>query len=244
MFDRIKNKHLYSYFNFVNKSWGRLFYMLTWKQLPELKGRKILDFGSGFGITAEYLAKNNEVIAIEPSKDMIRIGNKQNMSFQQINGGLEELKRFDDNTFDCIICYNVLEYVDDRNAILNEFSRILKVDGFISIVKHNKAGRIMEKAVFDYDIGAVKTLLNGQNNTSKKFGEIKAYQDNDLLVGDLQIDKCYGICTFSSLQSNKIKREKYWLDNMIDIEMSVSELEEFRNIAAFHHLILKKSLFE
>ncbi len=244
MFDRIKNKHLYSYFNFVNKSWGRLFYILIWKQLPELKGRKILDFGSGFGLTSEHLSKENEVVAIEPSKDMIKIGNKLNVSYQQINGGLEELKQFDDNTFDCIICHNVLEYVDDRNVILNEFSRTLKADGFISIVKHNKAGRIMEKAVFDYDIGVVKTLLNGQNNTSKKFGEIKAYKDNDLLVGDLQIDKCYGVCTFSSLQSNKIKREKNWLDNMLDIEMSVSGLEEFRNIAAFHHLILKKSLLE
>lgn len=240
MFDKIKNKHLYSYFDYVNEPWGKLFYLCTWEQLPELKNKNILDFGSGFGITAEYLSKDNDVIAIEPSKDMIQIGNKSNPSYQQINGGLEDLKQFTDGTFDCIICHNVLEYVDDRNAILNEFSRILKTDGFISIVKHNKSGRIMQKAVFDYDIEAVKTLLDGQNNTSKKFGEIKVYEDNDLLVGNLQIDKCYGICAFYGLQNNKVKYQKDWLDNMLDIEMSVSELEEFRNIAFFHHLILKK----
>lgn len=240
MFDRIKNKHLYSYLNYVNEPWGRLFYLCIWKQLSELKGKKILDFGSGFGITAEYLSKDNDVIAVEPSKDMIRLGNKSTHLYQQINGGIEELKQFGESSFDCIICHNVLEYVDDRNDILNEFSRILKSDGFISIVKHNKAGRIMQKAVFDYDIKTVKILLNGQNNTSKNFGEIKVYEDNDLLASELKINKCCGICTFYGLQNNKIKYQKDWLENMLDLEMSVSELEEFRSIAFFHHLILKK----
>lgn len=240
MFDKIKNKHLYSYYSFVNNSWGKLFYLCIWKQLPEMKGKKILDFGSGFGITAEYLSKDNDVIAVEPSKDMIRIGNKSNSSYHQINGGLEDLKQFTDGTFDCIICHNVLEYVDDRNAILNEFSRILKKEGFVSIVKHNKAGRIMQKAVFDYDIKAVKTLLDGENNTSKNFGEIKVYEDSNLFINDFQIDKCYGVCTFYGLQNNKIKHQKDWLDNMLDIEMSVAEIEEFRNIAVFHHVIMKK----
>ena len=107
MFDRLKNKKLYSYFDYVNEPWGRLFYLCTWKQLPELKGKKILDFGSGFGITAEHLSKDNEVIAVEPSEDMIKIGNKGNATFKQIIGGLEDLKQFADGTFDCIICHNV-----------------------------------------------------------------------------------------------------------------------------------------
>ena len=69
----MKNKKLYSYFDYVNEPWGKLFYLCAWKQLPELKGKKILDFGSGFGITAEHLSKDNDVIAVEPSEDMIKI---------------------------------------------------------------------------------------------------------------------------------------------------------------------------
>lgn len=240
MFDKIKNKKLYSYFNYVNEPWGKLFYLCAWKQLPELKGKKILDFGSGFGITAEHLSKENEVIAVEPSKDMIKIGDKTNPPFNQIVGGLEKLKQFEDQTFDCIICHNVFEYVDDRNVILAEFSRILKSDGYVSIIKHNKAGRIMQKAVFDYDVNAVKALLDGNNNISKNFGEIKTYEDIALLVADLKIDKCYGICTFYGLQDNKIKYQKDWLETMLEMELAVAEREEFSNIAFFHHLILKK----
>lgn len=240
MIDKLKSKKLYSYFDYVNEPWGKLFYLCAWKQLPELKGKKILDFGSGFGITAEHLSKENDVVAVEPSKDMLEISNNTNRTFEQIIGGLEEIKQFADNSFDFIICHNVLEYVEDRNAILVEFSRILKDEGFVSIIKHNKAGRIMQKAVFDYDINAVKTLLSGGKNISRNFGEIKTYEDDSLLVGDLKIYKCYGICTFYGLQDNKIKFQKNWLDEMMDIELSVSELDEFRNIAFFHHLILKK----
>ena len=240
MFDRLKNKKLYSYFDYVNEPWGRLFYLCAWKQLPELKGKKILDFGSGFGITAEHLSKDNEVIAVEPSEDMIKISGKTKPNFKQIIGGLKDLKQFADGTFDCIICHNVFEYVDDRNTILNEFSRILKNDGFISIIKHNKAGRIMQKAVFDYDIDAVKTLLNGGVNTSRNFGEIKTYEDTDLFVGNLVIDKCYGICALYGLQNNDIKYKDGWQETMLEIETAVSEKEEFRNIAFFHHVILRK----
>lgn len=240
MLDKIKNKKLYSYFEYVNEPWGKLFYLCAWKQLPELKNKKILDFGSGFGITAEHLSKSNVVIAVEPSKDMIKIGRKKDISYEQIVGGLEELKQFADETFDCVICHNVFEYVDDRNIILKEFARVLKRDGFLSVIKHNKAGRIMQKAVFDYDINAVKALLNGDSNTSKNFGEIKHYEDNALQVSGFQIEKNYGICAFYGLQDNKIKFQRDWLDTMLEIELSVSEREDFRIIAFFHHLILRK----
>ncbi|MBQ7294607.1 MAG: class I SAM-dependent methyltransferase [Clostridia bacterium] len=236
----MKNKKLYSYFDYVNEPWGRLFYLCAWRQLPELTGKKILDFGSGFGITAEYLSKNNDVTAVELSNDMIEIGGKKNQSFEQIVGSIETLKQFSDENFDCIICHNVFEYVEDRAIILKEFARVLKKDGFISVVKHNKAGRIMQKAVFDYDINAVKTLLNGGKNISRNFGEIKVYEDEELEVEDFKIAKLYGICTFYGLQDNKIKYQKDWLETMLDIELSVSESDEFRGIAFFHHLILRK----
>lgn len=240
MFEKIKNKELYSYFDYTNEPWGRLFYLCVWEQLPELNGKKILDFGSGFGITAKHLSKENDVIAIEPSKDMIKIGNALKKPFKQIIGGIDELKKFSDKSFDCIICHNVLEYVEDKNIFLAEFSRILKDEGFVSIIKHNKAGRIMQKAIFDYDIDAVKNLLNGKNNVSKKFGEIKIYNDSDILTDDFEMCKCYGICTFYGLQDNKIKYQEEWIKNMLELESTVSENDSFRNIAFFHHLILKK----
>lgn len=51
-----------------------------------------------------------------------------------------------------VICHNVFEYVDNRKELLLELKRVLKVDGFISILKHNNKGKIMQKAVFEYNM--------------------------------------------------------------------------------------------
>ncbi|MEY8432800.1 class I SAM-dependent methyltransferase [Lachnospiraceae bacterium 48-42] len=41
---------------------------IVWKQLGDIRDKKILDFGSGIGVTANYLAEHNEVTAIEPDE--------------------------------------------------------------------------------------------------------------------------------------------------------------------------------
>ena len=48
--------------------WEILMKKIVWLQFGEISGKKILDFGSGTGVTADYLAAENEVIAIEPAK--------------------------------------------------------------------------------------------------------------------------------------------------------------------------------
>lgn len=44
--------------------WEQLLKRILWSQLGDIKGKKILDFGSGLGVTANYYAKDNQVLAI------------------------------------------------------------------------------------------------------------------------------------------------------------------------------------
>lgn len=46
-------------------AWERLLKRIVWKQLGEIEGKRILDFGSGEGITANYFAEKNEVFQNE-----------------------------------------------------------------------------------------------------------------------------------------------------------------------------------
>ena len=48
--------------------WECLMKRMVWQQLGNLRDKKILDFGSGIGVMANYLAEHNEVIAIEPDE--------------------------------------------------------------------------------------------------------------------------------------------------------------------------------
>ncbi len=84
-------------------------------------------------------------------------------------------------SFDVIVCHNVLEYMDPRTELLREFHRLLKPGSALSIVKHNKFGKIMQKVVFEYNTKEAKALLRGENIESANFGEINEYSTEDLI---------------------------------------------------------------
>ena len=152
--------------------WERLLKKIIWAQLGDIKGKYILDFGSGEGITANHLAKDNKVVAVEPWEEMLK-DRWQDYEYRQIQGDVSKLSEFEDNAFDVIICHNVLEYIDDKKAIINELHRVLKPGGTLSIAKHNRAGRVMQMAVLLDDIEKAHALLDGKNSAASKFGEIR-----------------------------------------------------------------------
>lgn len=45
------NMNINGYLDYINVPWGRLFYRSVWHTLG-FKDKKILDFGSGFGVTS------------------------------------------------------------------------------------------------------------------------------------------------------------------------------------------------
>lgn len=223
-------------------AWERLFKKIVWAQLGEISGKSILDFGSGEGITANYFAKNNEVVAVEPSEEMITTAWKD-YEYSQIIGDVKKLASFKDETFDIVICHNVLEYIDDKAAVIKELTRVLKKDGIVSIVKHNRAGRVMQMAVLLDDFEKANTILDGENSTTAKFGTIRYYDDEDIIKWEsgLKVSAVFGIRTFWDLQQNQEKHgDEEWQDKMMRLEMRVSQIHKFRDIAFFHHLILTK----
>lgn len=145
--------------------------------------------------------------------------------------------------FDVIICHNVFEYAADRDCIVREFSRLLKPDGYISIVKHNRLGRVMQMVVLLNDFDRANSLLDGNDDTASQFGEIHYYEDADIerWCPELKISKTMGMRTFWDLQQNQeIHRDAEWQSKMIQIEMRASDIKEYQDIAFFHHLIIEK----
>ncbi|RDY26546.1 class I SAM-dependent methyltransferase [Romboutsia weinsteinii] len=239
MKDDLKN-----YLDNTKKPWGILFYKMVWEQLSLVKGMKVLDFGSGFGITANYLAKTNDVTAIEPNIDMLEIREKEN-NYTQILGGIERLKEIEGEIFDVVVCHNVLEYADEREDIIKEISRILKDKGKLSIVKHNHVGRIMQKVVFENNIDEALMLLDGGDIEVMSFGKVNYYHNDEILKWSryFNLEKVYGVRTFWALQQdNEIKTELSWQEKMFEVEMRVCEIEEYKNISFFNHVILTKDL--
>ena len=222
--------------------WECLMKRIVWEQLGKIVDKKILDFGSGIGVTANYLAANNEVTAIEPSEESVNERWADNQ-YEQIIGSTEELRKLADESFDMIICHNVLEYALDREDIVKEFFRVLKPNGKISIVKHNRAGRVMQMVVLLNDFEKAHSLLDGNDGMASKYGAIRYYEDLDIekWCPELKITKTLGMRIFWDMQQNQeIHKDIDWQDKMVEIEMRVSDIDEYKNIAFFHHLTIEK----
>ena len=180
--------------------------------------------------------------AIEPDEDSIKERWADNQ-YTQITGSTDELHRFADESFDMIICHNVLEYAKDRENIIKEFARILKPDGKISIVKHNRAGRVMQMVVLLNDFEHAQSLLDGNDGMTSKYGAIHYYEDSDIEKWclELVITKTLGMRTFWDLQQNQeIHKDADWQEKMVEIEMRVSDMDGYKDIAFFHHLMIEK----
>lgn len=243
MFNSIKN-----YRNLIEQPWGKMFYDMIFKQLNISNDNRlsILDFGAGFCVTANHYAKHHNVTAIEPSKDMYSLRIKEN-DYNLIVRGVDALTYIPDNIFDIVICHNVLEYVDDKELVLRELSRVLKPNGKLSIVKHNLYGRALSYAVLNDEPRSALDLLNNNfDNEKNMFGNRDTYSNEyliNLLADKMMLTDIFGIRTFFGLSANsEIKYSNEWYKSMLKLEMKASEIDEYKKVAFFNHLIFSKGI--
>ena len=225
----------------LEQPWGKIQYEITFAQLVHLKNKKILDFGSGLGLVSKFLAENNEVIAIEPEKEMLFA--YSNHTYEKILGSIEQVEKFESESFDIVLCHNVLEYIEENNRekYLSEFKRVLKQDGKLSIIKHNQVGKIMQAVVFSNDVDQALELLKGNEFRSVSFNSGTTYTIDKLLeMSKMKLVKYQAIRTFYSLQMNEVKTQDKWSEKMTEMELAVCDLYPYKDISFLQHVWLMK----
>lgn len=229
------------YKQMLEQPWGKIQYIITFAQLEHIKGKKILDFGSGFGLVSQFLAENNEVVAIEPHEEMLFA--YSNHRYEKILGSLEQVKKFESESFDIVLCHNVLEYIDENCRVnyLSELKRVLKQDGKLSIIKHNQVGKIMQAVVFSNDVDQALDLLKGNQFKSVSFSQGTTYTIDELLeMSRMKLENYQAIRTFYSLQMNEVKMKDNWLEKMTEMELAVCDLYPYKDISFLQHVWLVK----
>lgn len=71
-----------------------------------------------------HYAKGNTVIGIEPDGQVLRDNPYKDV--EQICGDFKTFTEYGDETFDVILCHNILEYAIERAEIMKEFQRLLR----------------------------------------------------------------------------------------------------------------------
>ncbi|CAM3273187.1 class I SAM-dependent methyltransferase [Streptococcus pluranimalium] len=232
---------LASYRDMLSKPWGKIQYKLTFAQLAHLENKDILDFGAGFGLVSQFLAQKNQLTAIEPKADMLFADDSQ--TFTKIQGSLEALEVLADQSFDVICCHNVMEYIEpsQRAAYFDQFRRLLKNNGKLSIIKHNQVGKVFQSVVFANQPEQALDLLQGKGFESKSFAHGSSYSKEDLVeYSQMSIEDYHGLRTFYSLQPNAFKTEEDWVEKMVKIELAVSNLSPYKDVSFLQHFWLRK----
>ncbi len=233
------------YRNMVEQPWGRMFYDLIYRQLDisNDKRLKILDFGAGFCITSNHYAGNHDVTALEPNEEMYSLRVKDN-EYTLVPEGIEYLKTISDDTYDYVICHNVLEYVENVDEVLVELVRVLKAGGRLSIVKHNELGKVFAFAVLNDKPQAALDVLNAQNAEDTAFGKRNLYNNDQLesfLADTMELKAVHGIRSLFGLSSNNEgKFSDEWYQPMLELETKADAMDEFRKVAFYNHLIFEK----
>lgn len=232
-----------TYREMLQQPWGKIQYELTFAQLAHLSDKTILDFGAGFCLVSEFLAAKNTVTAIELNAEMLFASEQPHIT--KLQGSIEKLDHFPDQSFDLICCHNVIEYlpISERQAYFQHFYRLLKPGGQLSIIKHNPVGKVLQAVVFSNNVEMALSLLEGQAFESHSFAQGTTYSMEELVEWSLlKLENYYGIRTFYSLQPNSFKTEENWLDNMVKMELAVADMLPYKDISFLQHVWLKKEV--
>ena len=93
-----------------------------------LKPESILDVGCGEGFTLEMLRKKGigkKLEGVDFLDRAIKLGKKEHPKLILKQGDIYDLK-YKDNSFDLVICSEVLEHVDDPERAIQELVRVTK----------------------------------------------------------------------------------------------------------------------
>lgn len=186
----------------------------------------VLEIGCTNGFSSLEINKITKcnVIGIDINKHSVENANEKiKLNFLDENkikfeyGNAEDLSNFKDNTFDLIICGNAISFINDKGKAFNELIRVLKPNGFISIVpiwyKENPDMAIINKV--NQELGF----------------KIHCYHENDWLDFSDKNLELYYKKDYEFINCTSVQIKKY-VDKMIDSKkhLNVYNKEEIQVI--------------
>lgn len=132
----------------------------TRKYFHNVKNKRILEIGCGDGGVIQLLKESNEVHALDISKSSIALL-KQKGIYCHLHDISTEKLPFDDGFFDYIIILEVMEHLKSPQFAIEEFQRVLKLDGalIVSVPNPRTLHKFIYPALFTFK-GFKKYLSN------------------------------------------------------------------------------------
>jgi S-adenosylmethionine-dependent methyltransferase len=237
---------------------GRLRSELAWENVRRFlprnaSKRRALDVGGGTGFTSVQLARMGyEVVLLDGSEEMLRIARQEaeagsvaaRISFCHAEADrLAEL--FDAESFDIVICHNLLEYAEDPAATVGGIAHVLRKDAVLSLLVRNRAGEVLKEAIKLRDWRLATANLAAETVVDSLYGEsvrvFASAEVRDLLArASLEVVVEHGVRVFSDyLGLENLADAAY--SQIFELESALGVRPEFAAIARYLQIIARHS---
>jgi SAM-dependent methyltransferase len=141
------------------------------KQL-EKNNLKILNVGCGPGRSSQYLSEFGSVVSIEYDKYCCEFA-AEKTGLEIIHGSITELP-FEDQSFDLVCAFDVIEHVEDDQLAVTEMKRVAKNEGVLFITIPAFMGLWSHHDVINhhfrrYRLPQIEQLFNNRKDGNKIF---------------------------------------------------------------------------
>ena len=105
-----------------------------------VRGRRVLDAGCGMAYGSVILAEAgaSEVVGVDNAEAIVEtVQARLPQGVRVIHGDVSRLD-FPSDSFDIVVCFEVVEHVQDTDAVLDELTRVLRPGGLFAVSSPNR----------------------------------------------------------------------------------------------------------
>lgn len=215
---------------------------------------RALDLGCGPANLGIRLARLGfRVTLLDPSQPMLDVairaaqqaGVMDKISLQTADTG-QIADLFEAESFDLVLCHNVLEFLEDPNVVLRSAARVLRSSsGILSVLVRNQLGEVLKKALVDGDLTAAEQTLGADwGDESLYGGKVRLFTAKTLRTmlnhASFAVAAVRGVRVFSDYLPPKVSRTDEYRQ-IFELERKLGALPEFAAVARYTHYIARRT---
>jgi S-adenosylmethionine-dependent methyltransferase len=223
--------------------------------LPQSKhSLRALDLGAGTGAAAVRLARLGfHVTLLDSSAQMLDMA-KRAAQEGGVTGKIT-LKHGDAaqvagllhaESFDVILCHNIVEYVDDPGAVLHGAASLMRdSSAILSVLVRNRAGEVLKAAIQAGDLKAAERGITASWGVESLYGgRVRLLSPDELLAmskeARFEVIARRGVRVVADYLRPQISREAEY-ERIFELERKLGQRPEFAGVARYTHYLARRA---
>jgi S-adenosylmethionine-dependent methyltransferase len=196
--------------------------------------------------------KKFQVVLLDSSEEMLGIARKEAETrgvAERIScchadaGQLHQL--FEPESFNIVVCHNLLEYMADPGAIVRGIAYVLGKDGIFSLLVRNRSGEVLKAAIKSSDLGLAKDNLSTQTVVDSLYGKpVRVFDRADvvqmLAQAKLEVVAECGVRVFSDYR-DLADPDSETFRQLLELEFTLGSQPQLAAIARYIQIIARHS---